>query len=83
MGSECVCVCERERERVCCKTCTTEFHFSNFPRFFAVTHGRRIQVWHAPGHTPNFAPFSLYRSYPGQYDDTTCIDWSHDSKYEQ
>ena len=49
-------------------------------RHFAVTHGRRIQVWEAPGHSRDFAPFSLYCTFPGHYDDTLCIDWSHDSK---
>jgi len=51
-------------------------------RYFAVTHGRGVQVWNAPGHFRDFAPFCLYRSYPGQYDDTTCIEWSEDSRYE-
>ena len=49
-------------------------------RYFAVTHGRRVQVWHAPGHTHDYSPFSLYRSFPGQYDETLCLDWSQDSK---
>ena len=49
-------------------------------RYFAITHGRCVQVWHAPGHSKEFAPFSLYRSFPGQYDDTLCIDWSEDSR---
>ena len=48
-------------------------------RYFAVTHGRRVQVWEAPGHSRDFAPFSLYSTFPGHYDDTHCIDWSHDS----
>ena len=51
-------------------------------RYFAVTHGRGVQVWNAPGHSPDFAPFSLYHSYPGQYDNTTCIEWLEDSRYE-
>ena len=50
------------------------------PRYFAVTHGRCVQVWDAPGHSRDFAPFSLLRSYPGQYDNTMCIEWSEDSR---
>ena len=50
-------------------------------RFVAVTHGRQVQVWRAPGHTKDFSPFSLYRSYPGQYDGTLCLDWSEDSRW--
>ena len=49
-------------------------------RYFAVTHGRRVQLWHAPGHSQDFAPFSLYQTLPGQYDDALCLDWSDDSK---
>ena len=49
-------------------------------RYFVVTHGRCVQVWDAPGHSRDFAPFSLLRSYPGQYDNTTCIEWSEDSR---
>ena len=51
-----------------------------FFRYFAVTHGRRVQLWHAPGHSQDFAPFSLYQTLPGQYDDALCLDWSDDSK---
>lgn len=50
-------------------------------RYIAVTHGKHIQVWVAPGHTKEFAPFVLHRTYTGHYDDTTCIDWSADSRY--
>ena len=49
-------------------------------RYFAVTHGRRVQMWNAPGHSVDFAPFSLYQTLPGQYDDALCLDWSDDSK---
>ena len=40
----------------------------------------QVQVWHAPGHTKDFSPFSLHRTYTGQYDDTVSIDWSSDSR---
>jgi hypothetical protein len=50
-------------------------------RYIAVTHGKQVQVWVAPGHTKEFAPFVLHRTYTGHYDDNTCIDWSADSRY--
>ncbi|XP_070546732.1 periodic tryptophan protein 2 homolog [Ptychodera flava] len=37
-------------------------------------------VYHAPGQTKEFNPFKLYRSYHGPYDETTCIDWTSDSR---
>ena len=52
-----------------------------FVRYIAITHGKEVQVWHAPGHTREFAPFILLRNYAGLYDDTTCIDWSDDSRF--
>ncbi|XP_032218191.2 periodic tryptophan protein 2 homolog isoform X3 [Nematostella vectensis] len=55
--------------------------FSPNGRFIAVTHGKHVQVWSAPGHTREFAPFVLHRTYTGHYDDTTCIDWSSDSRF--
>ena len=50
-------------------------------RFFAATVGMQMQVWFAPGHTQDFSPFTLHRTYTGQYDDTVSIDWSSDSRY--
>ena len=50
-------------------------------RFFAATVGMQMQVWFAPGHTKDFSPFTLHRTYTGQYDDTVSIDWSGDSRY--
>ena len=49
-------------------------------RYIAVTHGKHVQVWHAPGYTREFAPLSLLRTYTGHYDDTVCIDWTADSR---
>ena len=51
-----------------------------FTRFFAATIGMQMQVWFAPGRTKDFSPFTLHRTYTGQYDDTVSIDWSSDSR---
>ena len=40
-----------------------------------------MQVWFAPGRTKDFSPFTLHRTYTGQYDETVSIDWSSDSRY--
>lgn len=40
-----------------------------------------MQIWFAPGRTKDFSPFTLHRTYTGQYDDTVSIDWSSDSRY--
>ena len=45
-----------------------------------MTRAKDVQVWHAPGHKKEFAPFSIYKTYTGHYDDTVCIDWSSDSR---
>lgn len=58
-----------------------DLKFSPNGRYFAVTHAKDVQVWHAPCHKKEFAPFSLYKTYTGHYDDTVCIDWSSDSRY--
>ena len=55
--------------------------FDNLCRYFAVTHGNKMQVWHAPGTTLDFAPFRLMHLFPAQFDDSTCIDWSSDSRF--
>lgn len=51
-------------------------------RRFAVTKNSLVQVFYAPGAVlsqPN--PFVLYRTFYGAYDETTCIDWTTDSRY--
>ncbi|CAH3017559.1 unnamed protein product [Porites evermanni] len=50
-------------------------------RYIAVTYGKHVQVWHAPAHSKEFAPFSVHRTYTGLYDETVCIDWSSDSRF--
>ncbi|KAK3722040.1 hypothetical protein QZH41_020155 [Actinostola sp. cb2023] len=58
-----------------------DIKFSPNGKYIAVTHGKHVQVWVTPGHTKQFAPFVLHRTYTGHYDDSTCIDWSADSRF--
>ena len=58
-----------------------DLSFSPDDRFLAVTHGRKLQLWRAPGLKREFAPFVLHRTYTGHFDDITCIGWSPDSRY--
>lgn len=39
-------------------------------------------MYHAPGRHREFNAFVLDKSYYGPYDETTCIDWTDDSKWE-
>ncbi|KAI9304687.1 WD40 repeat-like protein [Cunninghamella echinulata] len=55
--------------------------FSPNGKYVAVTFGKHIQVWKAPGFTREFSPFVLHRTYTGHYDDINYINWSSDSKY--
>lgn len=54
--------------------------FSPDGRKFAITKEWTVQVYHSPGLTKEFNPFILYRMFTGANDDTTCIDWSSDSR---
>ncbi len=38
-------------------------------------------MYHAPGRNREFNAFALDKSYYGPFDETTCIDWTDDSKY--
>lgn len=49
-------------------------------RYVAVTNNKSVHLWYAPGRYQDFAPFHIYRKFPGQYDDARCIDWSDDSQ---
>eukprot|EP00118_Oscarella_pearsei_P014686 m.127668 g.127668 ORF g.127668 m.127668 type:complete len:691 (+) comp37932_c0_seq27:393-2465(+) len=55
--------------------------FSPCGKLLAVTHGKKVQTWLAPGHSKAFSPFTLHKTYPGQYDDAVAIDWSSDSRF--
>lgn len=37
-------------------------------------------MYHAPGKRREFNAFVLDKSYYGPYDETSCIDWTDDSK---
>jgi len=49
-------------------------------RKFAVTRESKVLVFHAPGKTREYNPFVLYRTFYGSYDETTCLDWTSDSR---
>lgn len=49
-------------------------------RKFVVTKENVALMYHAPGRNREFNAFVLDKSYYGPYDETTCIDWTDDSK---
>eukprot|EP00741_Cyanophora_paradoxa_P002463 tig00000076_g2387.t1 len=55
--------------------------FSPDGQYFAIAVGKKIQVWFTPGMQREFHPFVLHRTFTGHFDDTTCIDWSPDSRF--
>ena len=62
--------------------------FSPCGRYFAVGHGRLIDIWHTPA-TPEssskegleFAPFVRHHVHAGHHDDVQSIEWSSDSRF--
>ncbi|XP_060007036.1 periodic tryptophan protein 2 homolog isoform X2 [Lagenorhynchus albirostris] len=54
--------------------------FSPDGRKFVVTKGNLAQMYHAPGRKREFNAFVLDKTYFGPYDETTCIDWTDDSR---
>jgi len=54
--------------------------FSPDGKKVAVTQDHSVLVFHAPGQTIEFNPFVLYRTFYGAYDETTCIDWTTNSR---
>uniref|UniRef100_A0A671YVE7 PWP2 small subunit processome component n=1 Tax=Sparus aurata TaxID=8175 RepID=A0A671YVE7_SPAAU len=54
--------------------------FSPDGRKFVVTKENVALMYHAPGKKREFNAFVLDKSYYGPYDETTCIDWTDDSK---
>lgn len=54
--------------------------FSPDGRKFVVTKENVALMYHAPGKNREFNAFVLDKSYYGPYDETTCIDWTDDSK---
>ncbi|KAK7814914.1 hypothetical protein U0070_026415 [Myodes glareolus] len=72
-----------------CRSVLHHFHFkgsvhsvsfSPDGRKFVVTKGNIAQMYHAPGKKREFNAFVLDKTYFGPYDETTCIDWTDDSK---
>ncbi|VTJ77688.1 Hypothetical predicted protein [Marmota monax] len=54
--------------------------FSPDGRKFVITKGNLAQMYHAPGKKREFNAFVLDKTYFGPYDETTCIDWTDDSR---
>ena len=40
----------------------------------------KVLLFHSPGHTKEFNPFQLQRTFYGAYDETVCLDWTSDSR---
>lgn len=53
---------------------------SAFYRKFLVTKGNVARMYQAPRKHQAFNAFVLVNSYYGPFDETTCIDWTDDSK---
>lgn len=49
-------------------------------RRFVITKDNVALMYHAPGKKREFNAFVLDKTYYGPYDETTCIDWTDDSK---
>ncbi|MED6249475.1 U3 snoRNP protein [Ataeniobius toweri] len=58
----------------------SSIRFSPDGRKFVVTKQNVALMYHAPGKQREFNAFVLDKSYYGPYDETTCIDWTDDSK---
>ncbi|XP_038138082.1 PWP2 small subunit processome component [Cyprinodon tularosa] len=58
----------------------SSIRFSPDGRKFVVTKENVALMYHAPGKQREFNAFVLDKSYHGPYDETTCIDWTDDSK---
>jgi periodic tryptophan protein 2 len=52
--------------------------FSPSDGFIAVAVGKSVQVWRTPGRRHQFSPLVLHKTYGGQSDDITCLDWAPD-----
>ncbi|XP_040211280.1 periodic tryptophan protein 2 homolog [Rana temporaria] len=54
--------------------------FSPDGRKFVVCKGSLALMYHAPGKRREFNAFALDKTFYGPYDETTCIDWTNDSR---
>uniref|UniRef100_A0A8V0YWC1 Periodic tryptophan protein 2 homolog n=1 Tax=Gallus gallus TaxID=9031 RepID=A0A8V0YWC1_CHICK len=54
--------------------------FSPDGKRFVITKDNVALMYHAPGKKREFNAFVLDKTYYGPYDETTCIDWTDDSK---
>ncbi|XP_016132550.1 periodic tryptophan protein 2 homolog [Sinocyclocheilus grahami] len=54
--------------------------FSPDGKKFVITKENVALMYHAPGRNREFNAFALDKSYYGPFDETTCIDWTDDSK---
>ena len=57
-----------------------DIKFSPNNEYFAVTFGHNCQIWKSPSTSREFVPLTLKRTIGGHFDDTTCLDWSSDSR---
>lgn len=54
--------------------------FSPNGKYFALTKENSVFVYRSPGTAKEFNPFVLERVFHASFDQTTCIDWSSDSR---
>ena len=54
--------------------------FSPNGKYFALTKENSCFVYPSPGKSREFNPFVLERTFHASFDQTTCLDWSSDSK---
>lgn len=55
--------------------------FSPNGKFFALTKENSVFVYRSPGSKREYNPFVLERVFHGFFDETTCLDWSSDSRF--
>ncbi|XP_008565933.1 PREDICTED: periodic tryptophan protein 2 homolog [Galeopterus variegatus] len=73
-------VCRSVLHRFHFKGSVHSVSFSPDGRKFVITKGNIAQMYHAPGKKREFNAFVLDKTYFGPYDETTCIDWTDDSR---
>lgn len=54
--------------------------FSPNGKYFALTKDNSVFVYRTPGHAREYRPFAIEKVLSTAYDETTCIDWSTDSR---